>query len=72
MHIPKRPGEPDCTFADIAKIKKVLGWKPKVSLEDGVAKMLSHIDYWKAAPVWTPQSIEKATKAWFEYLEPAK
>lgn len=71
-YIPKRPGEPDCTFADIRKIKKVLGWKPKVSFEDGVAKMLAHIDYWKKAPVWTPQSIEKATKAWFEYLEPAK
>ena len=38
----------------------------------GVAKMLEHIDYWKKAPVWTPQSIEKATKTWFEFLEPAK
>lgn len=72
VHIPKRPGEPDCTFADISKIKKSLGWKPKVSFEEGVKKMLEHIDYWKKAPVWTPDSIEKATKAWFEFLEPAK
>lgn len=71
-YIPKRPGEPDCTFADIAKIKKTLGWEPKISFEDGVKKMLEHIDYWRKAPVWTPQSIEKATKTWFEFLEPAK
>ncbi len=71
-YIPKRPGEPDCTFADIAKINKVLGWKPKVTIEEGVKMMLDNIDYWRQAPVWTPQSIEKATKAWFEFLEPAK
>ena len=70
-YIPKRPGEPDCTFADISKIKARLGWSPKVSLEDGVKKMIENIDYWRQAPVWTPQSIEKATKAWFDYLAPA-
>ena len=26
VHIPKRPGEPDCTFADITKIKSLLDW----------------------------------------------
>src|SRR3989338_330663 len=35
-YIPKRPGEPDCTFADIAKIQQKLNWRPKVSLADGV------------------------------------
>lgn len=70
-HIPKRPGEPDCTFADIAKIRRVLGWEPKVSLEDGVQRMLECLDDWKTAPVWTPQSIEQATKAWFDNLAPA-
>ncbi|WP_000646248.1 SDR family oxidoreductase, partial [Leptospira interrogans] len=29
-YIPKRPGEPDSTFADIAKIKKDLKWSPKI------------------------------------------
>ena len=71
-HIPKRPGEPDCTFADIAKIKKALRWEPKIGIEDGVKMMLENIDYWREAPVWTPQSIEKATKAWFDFLEPAR
>jgi UDP-glucose 4-epimerase len=67
-YIPKRPGEPDCTFADISKIKKMLGWKPKVSFEQGVKLVLKHIDYWKNAPVWTPTKIKSATKDWFKYL----
>ncbi len=67
-HIPKRPGEPDSTFADISKIKKLLGWQPKVSFESGVSLMLKEIDYWRKAPVWTPEKIEVATKEWFQYL----
>jgi UDP-glucose 4-epimerase len=66
--IPKRPGEPDCTFADIAKIKELLNWTPKITLEEGVSKLLESIDDWRDAPVWNPCSIEKATKTWFDYL----
>jgi UDP-glucose 4-epimerase len=68
-YIPKRPGEPDCTFADITKIKSELGWEPKVSLKDGVEIILRNIDYWKDAPVWEPNSIKEATKLWFKYLK---
>lgn len=68
VHIPKRPGEPDCTFADTTKIEAALGWKAKVSLEEGVAQILENIDYWREAPVWTPESIGVATKDWFKYL----
>lgn len=68
VHIPKRPGEPDCTFADITKITNVLGWKPKVTFEEGVQAMIDNIDYWREAPVWDPNSIATATKEWFEYL----
>lgn len=68
QYIPKRPGEPDCTFADISKIETLTGWKPQVSFEDGVQKMLSHIDYWKNAPVWDEASIAVETKEWFEAL----
>ena len=68
VYIPKRPGEPDCTQADITKIKKLLGWSPKVSFEEGVKIMLENIDYWKEAPVWTEGKIKKATEAWFKYL----
>ena len=68
-HIPKRPGEPDHTKADITKAKKLLNWAPKVSFEDGVKIMLNNIDYWKNAPIWDAQSIGEATKDWFKYLE---
>ena len=69
VNIPKRPGEPDKTFADIKKITKSLQWAPKVSIEDGIEQMLKNIDYWKEAPVWTPDSISGATKSWFKYLK---
>lgn len=68
VHVPKRPGEPDCTFADITQIKKVLGWAPRVSFEEGVSRMLENIDYWREAPVWTPESVAEATADWFKFL----
>jgi len=67
-YIPKRPGEPDCTFADTANIRKKLGWKPKVSFEQGVKQQLSRIEEFRDAPVWEPASIKKATEKWFQYL----
>jgi UDP-glucose 4-epimerase len=67
-YIPKRPGEPECTFADISRIKKELGWAPQVSIEEGVKKLLEQIAYWELAPVWTPETISEATKDWFRYL----
>ena len=68
VHIPKRPGEPDCTFADIEKVGRALGWKPKVGLEEGVRVMLDHINQWGDAPVWDVASIADATQDWFKYL----
>jgi UDP-glucose 4-epimerase len=67
-YIPKRPGEPDCTFADISKIRNLLGWEAEVSFEDGVSMMLQNINDWKDAPVWNSKSIGQATEAWFNYL----
>lgn len=68
VYIPKRPGEPDCTFADIDKIKKLLKWIPKISLEVGVKMMVNNIHNWDDAPVWDKDSISSATKVWFDYL----
>lgn len=68
VHIPKRPGEPDCTWADVAKIERDLGWRASVSFEDGVQKMLDNIDFWREAPLWTPDKIAVATEAWFKHL----
>ena len=68
VNIPKRPGEPDSTHADITKITKMLKWKPTISFEEGVKIMLDNISYWKDAPLFTVEDIEKVTKNWFKYL----
>ena len=68
IKIPKRPGEPDKTHANIGKIKKDLGWRPKIDIKKGVNKVLKNISYWKNAPVWDERSIKIATKNWFKYL----
>ena len=68
VHVPKRPGEPDCTFADTGKIGALLSWRARVPLEDGIARMLERIEDWREAPVWEPASIADATKTWFTYL----
>jgi UDP-glucose 4-epimerase len=68
IHVPNRPGEPDCTWANIAKIRRDLGWKQKVSFEEGVSRILAEIDYWRDAPLWDPDSIAKATAGWFKAL----
>ncbi len=68
VHIPKRPGEPDCTFADVGKIARLLDWRARVSLEDGVAAMLDRLDDWRDAPVWDPATINAATSSWFARL----
>ncbi|MCP4130488.1 MAG: SDR family oxidoreductase [bacterium] len=68
VYIPKRPGEPDCTHADVSKIKKLINWEASVSFEQGARHVLDNIDYWKDAPLWDPNSIAKATETWFKYL----
>jgi UDP-glucose 4-epimerase len=68
VYVPKRPGEPDVTHADIDKITTQLGWKPTVPFEQGVANMLADISRWNDAPLWEPASIAKATEIWFRYM----
>jgi len=67
-YLPKRPGEPDCTWADISRIRSELGWAPRVSFEEGVSRILAEIEYWRDAPLWDVGSITKATQTWFKYL----
>ncbi|MBO6562219.1 MAG: GDP-mannose 4,6-dehydratase [Nisaea sp.] len=68
VYVPKRPGEPDVTWADITKIQSELGWAPEIPFEEGVRRMLADIERWKDAPLWDPDSIANATKTWFTYL----
>jgi UDP-glucose 4-epimerase len=67
-YIPKRPGEPDVTWADIGKISAELGWRPRVPFAEGVQRMMAEIDKWRDAPLWDPESIARATRPWFDYL----
>lgn len=68
VHIDKRPGEPDCTFGDIGKIRRLLGWRATMSFEEGVDNMLKNLDDWRDAPLWDRDSIKRATEPWFRYL----
>lgn len=68
VYVPKRPGEPDCTFADIKKISRTLEWRPKVEFPQGVKALMENMDEWSGAPIWNEQSIEVATREWFAYL----
>jgi UDP-glucose 4-epimerase len=68
VHLPKRPGEPDVTFADVRKIETQLGWRARVPFAEGVERMLAAIDLWRDAPVWDERSIAEATQAWFANL----
>jgi UDP-glucose 4-epimerase len=68
-YVPKRPGEPDCTFADASKIRAQLGWSASVPFAEGVRRMLEHAEDWRDAPVWEPASIAEATRDWFRFLQ---
>lgn len=69
VHLPVRPGEPECTWADIGRIGRELDWRPQVGFDDGVGRMLAQIAYWREAPLWDPDSIAVATKTWFDTLK---
>ena len=58
IFIEKRPGEPNCTFADIQKIKTELNWVPTVAIEEGIKELVKNIDYWREAPLWTPKELK--------------
>ena len=34
--------------------------------------MMSEIEKWKDAPLWTPKKIKKATKVWFKFMKKVK
>jgi len=38
VYIPKRDGEMDTTFANIDKVKKILGWTPKINVLDWIGE----------------------------------
>jgi len=40
-----------------------------VPIEAGVAELLANLEYWRDAPVWTPDAIVEATQSWFKYIK---
>ncbi|MDR1792656.1 MAG: GDP-mannose 4,6-dehydratase [Bacteroidales bacterium] len=42
--LPKRPEEIGTTYADVSKLKKVIGYKPNTSIDDGIKKV---VGWWK-------------------------
>jgi len=68
INLPKRPGEPECTWANIEKIKKFTNWRPKISFEEGVKLVLKNINYWQDSPLWDKNSIHRATNTWFKFM----
>ena len=65
----RRAGDSSMLVSDVSKLNDLLNWQPKVTLQEGVKKLLDNIDYWKDAPVWDEKSISAATKKWFDYLD---
>lgn len=41
IHIPARPGEAKATLADNSKAWQILKWKPKISLEEGIKRLIN-------------------------------
>ncbi|MDP3963885.1 MAG: NAD-dependent epimerase/dehydratase family protein [bacterium] len=39
VFVPERPGDPRFSGSDNTKAKKILGWEPKISLEEGIAEL---------------------------------
>ena len=60
IKLPKRPGEPDITWSNIKKAKKILNWSPTISIEDGVDELMNNINYWKKAPIWNKKDYSKS------------
>ncbi|HTY54467.1 MAG TPA: SDR family oxidoreductase [Candidatus Binataceae bacterium] len=40
VHIAERPGEPRHTLADLRQAASILGWRPEVSIEQGLAQLM--------------------------------
>ena len=40
--IPIRPGEPKNSLANISKIKKEINWKPKITIKEGIKRLLKN------------------------------
>src|SRR5207249_5827344 len=49
----RKAQEPGDFYSDITKIKQVVGWQPRVSLEEGLRRTVEYYRAWKQH-YWTP------------------
>ena len=49
VFVPDRPGQVSCHIASISKAKKLLGWEPKISFEEGLRSVVS---WYTSHPAW--------------------
>ena len=68
VFIPKRPGEPDVTHADISLAKAVLDWSPQIGFAESIKDLKRDSEEWKDAPAWSQESVANATHQWFKFL----
>jgi len=42
VHLPRRAGDAEVTLADITRIERLLGWKPKMSFSEGLGLLMKN------------------------------
>ena len=53
-----RPDEMKKLYPNISKARRILNWRPKISIEEGISELIKNISYWKNAPLWTKKTIK--------------
>lgn len=61
----RKAQEPGDFYSDITKIERIVGWRPQISLEDGIASTIEYYDkyrdhYWQKKPSGTKPAGEPA------------
>jgi len=53
-YLPRHPADMDSNWAKVEKARQVLGWEPRVSLQDGISKL---VDWYTSERSWASQII---------------
>jgi nucleoside-diphosphate-sugar epimerase len=52
QHMPRHPADVLATWADISKARSILGWRPQVRFEDGIARL---VDWYHRNQAWAKE-----------------
>ena len=53
-YIPRHPADVEANWADVSKAKKLLGWQPKIGLDEGIAGL---VDWYMQNRSWASQVL---------------